>query len=153
MHFINDSSFTGANDFATTFCPSMPFSFLTYPDIVRFSQRRIQSFWSSVMVGRCQWVRGNFNFCLKGRIMEWGIPVRWCYIEWLLHWGLHCEILGSWVLTPLQGHHLQLAHSWLWFLFLLPYICMPVHTWLPKREATGSSTTLVSQYRSPCKYM
>jgi hypothetical protein len=24
----------------------------------------------------------------------------------------------------LQGHHPQLAHSWLWFLFLLPYICI-----------------------------
>jgi hypothetical protein len=56
--------------------------------------------------------------------MQWGIPVCWCYIEWLLHWGLLCRILGSWFITPLQSHHLKLAHSWLWFLFLLPCICI-----------------------------
>jgi hypothetical protein len=115
--------FTGANDFATIFYPSIPFSFLTCPDIVKISLRWIQSFWS-VMIGRCQWARGNFNFCLKGRIMQWGIPVCWCYTKCLLHWGLLCGILGFWFIIPLQSHHLKLAHSRLWFLFLLSYICI-----------------------------
>jgi hypothetical protein len=121
LHFINDLSFTGANDFSTVFCPPVPNVFL--PDVSQYCEvltavnPQFFVFWDDRF-------RGNFYFCLKGRIMKWWVPVCWCYIEWLLCAGLLCEVLDSWVVTPWRGHHLPLARSQPWFLVSLPYICI-----------------------------